>query len=88
MTATIADLVQATIDRAGSHFVSVNFIKKNGEERQLTFNPRQVGEIKGTGRQCTDPDIFRIVEASKGQWRSFDAKRVVSIKVNGEIIKF
>jgi hypothetical protein len=85
---TIADRIQAAIDKAGSHFVSVNFIKKNGEPRQLTFNPRQVGEIKGTGRQCDDPDIFRIVEASKGQWRSFDAKRVVSIKVNKEVIVF
>ena len=85
---TLADLVQATIDRAGSQFVSVTFTKKDGTERQLTFNPRQIGEIKGTGRQCTDPDIFRIVEASKGQWRSFDAKRVLSIKVNGEVTKF
>ena len=82
---TVADLIQSTIDRAGSHFVSVTFIKKNGEQRQLTFNPKQIGEIKGTGRQCDDPDIFRVVEASKGQWRSFDAKRTVSIKVNGEV---
>ena len=85
---TLADLVQATIDRAGSQFVSVTFTKKDGTERQLTFNPKQIGEIKGTGRQCSDPDIFRIVEASKGQWRSFDAKRIISIKVNGEVTKF
>ena len=84
----LADLVQATIDRAGSQFVSVTFVKKDGTERQLTFNPKQIGEIKGTGRQCNDPDIFRIVEANKGQWRSFDAKRVISIKVNGEVTKF
>jgi len=82
---TNADRIQAAIDKAGSHFVSVNFLKKDGSERQLTFNPKQVGEIKGTGRQCNDPDIFRIVEASKGHWRSFDAKRVVTIKVNGEV---
>jgi len=82
---TVADLIQAAIDRAGSHFVSVTFIKKNGDQRQLTFNPKQVGEIKGTGRQCDDPDIFRVVESGKGQWRSFDAKRTVSIKVNGEV---
>ena len=85
---TTADLIQSTIDRAGAHFVSVNFIKKNGEARQLTFNPKQIGEILGTGRSCDDPDIFRVVEASKGQWRSFDAKRVVSIKVNGELTVF
>ena len=84
----LADLIQATIDRAGSQFVSVTFVKKDGTERQLTFNPKQIGEIKGTGRQCNDPDIFRIVEANKGQWRSFDAKRVISIKVNGEVTKF
>ena len=82
---TTADLIQATIDRAGSHFVSVTFLKRNGEPRQLTFNPKPIGEILGTGRQCNDPDVFRVVEASKGHWRSFDAKRTISIKVNGEL---
>ena len=85
---TISDLVQATIDRAGSHFVSVRFLKKDGSERTMTINPKQVGEIKGTGRQCSDPDVFRFVDSKLGQWRSFDAKRVVSIKVNGELTVF
>lgn len=85
---TVSDLVQATIDRAGSQFVSVRFLKKDGEPRQLTFNPKTIGEIKGTGRQCDDPDIFRVVESTKGHWRSFDAKRVISMKVGGEVTVF
>lgn len=70
---------------AGSHFVSVDFIKKDGTTRQMTINPRHKGEVKGTGHVTTDPNIFRVMDAKIGQWRSFDARRVVSIKVNGQI---
>jgi len=37
---TVSDLVQTTIDRAGSHFVSVRFLKKDGSERTMTINPK------------------------------------------------
>ena len=85
---TNADRVQSIIDRSKSGFVSIRFLKKDGSERTLVVNPAQVGEIKGTGRQCTDPDIFRFVDSKLGQWRSFDAKRVVSIKSNGQLTVF
>ena len=85
---TNADRVQSIIDRSKSSFVSVRFLKKDGTERTMTINPAQIGEIKGTGRQCSDPDIFRFVDSKLGQWRSFDAKRVVSIKSNGHVTVF
>lgn len=83
--ATNSELLNQIIDTAGSQFVSVSFTKANGEERQLTFNPKQVGEIKGTGTKCQDPNIFRIVDVNLKQWRSFDARRVFKIKVSGQV---
>ena len=73
------------IEQAGSSFVSVTFEKRDGSERQLTFNPRDYAEIKGTGSPCTDPCIFRVRDIKLGQWRSFDARRTICIKVNGAV---
>jgi len=78
------DIVRDIIKRSGSRFVSVKFVKKNGDVRDMTFNPKDVNEIKGTGTACSDPNIFRIREISnkeegKTTWRSFDARRVLRI---------
>lgn len=86
MTSSIR--IHDIIDAAGSQFVSVQFTKKDGTPRQITFNPADHQDIKGTGTPTTNPDIFRIREASKGQWRSFDANRVQTIKVAGRIHTF
>jgi hypothetical protein len=79
------------IEAAGSHFVSVHFVKADGEMRQLTFNPRHIGEIKGTGHALKDPaaieNIVRCMDIAKG-WRSFDCRRVVKMVVNGETVEF
>lgn len=82
---TNAQLLHDIIDGAGSKFVSVSFTKANGDERQLTFNPKHFGEIKGTGTKCQDPNIFRIMDTNLNQWRSFDARRVFKIKVSGQV---
>lgn len=80
------EIIRAKIKEAGSHFVSVHFIKQDGSERQLTFNPCHVGEIKGTGNPIVDPvakgNIVRCMDIKKG-WRSFDCRRVYKIVVNG-----
>lgn len=81
---TSADLIRTIVDAAGSQLVSVTFIKKDGTERQLTWNPKHVGEVKGTGTKCQDPNIFRVMDIKLGQWRSFDANRVIKIKVSGQ----
>lgn len=79
------ELIRKAIDGAGSQFVSVTFFKKDGSERQLTFNPRDFAEIKGTGKSCQDPNIFRIRDIKIGEWRSFDARRCVTIRVKGQV---
>ena len=73
------------IEQAGANFVSVTFEKKDGSHRQLTFNPRDYAEIKGTGSTCSDPCIFRIRDVKLGAWRSFDARRTLTVKVNGQV---
>lgn len=88
------ELIRQAIQQAGSSFVSVNFLKKDGTERQITFNPRDFNDIKGTGNACPDPNIFRIRETQnkendrKPAWRSFDARRVIKIKTKNEEIHF
>jgi len=82
------EVVRDIIERAGSSFVSVNFLKKDGTERQITFNPRDWNEVKGTGKSCDNPNIFRIREVNnkeegKTTWRSFDATRVLRVRANG-----
>jgi hypothetical protein len=87
-------IIRQAIQQAGSAFVSVNFFKKDGTERQVTFNPRDFNEVKGTGHSCPDPNVFRIRETQnkendrKPAWRSFDARRVVRIKTKNEVIYF
>lgn len=80
--------VRAILDAAKSTFVSITFTKANGETRQLTTNPRQIGEVLGTGRPCKDPAVFRIMDVKLNQWRSFRSERVISIKANGVTTTF
>lgn len=81
--------IQSLINEAGSGFVSVTFIKKDGSERQLTFNPKDVNDIKGTGDTSkVDPNIFRVRDNAKQAWRSFDARRVIKIKSKGKTTEF
>jgi len=80
--------IRTILEAAKSTFVSITFTKANGEERQLTTNPKQIGEVLGTGTKCNDPAVFRIVDVKLNQWRSFRAERVTSIKANGTTTTF
>jgi hypothetical protein len=85
------ETIRQLIKSAGSHFVSVQFTKLDGSTRQLTFNPRHFGEVKGTGHALKDPEaiknLVRCMDISKG-WRSFDCRRVSRLTVNGETVEF
>jgi len=77
------EAIREILEAAKSSFVSIEFTKANGEARQLTTNPRQIGIILGTGTACKDPSVFRIMDIKLNQWRSFRSERVISIKANG-----
>ena len=82
------EAIREILEAAKSSFVSIEFTKANGEARQLTTNPRQIGEVLGTGTACKDPAVFRIVDVKLNQWRSFRAERVTAIKSNGTTTTF
>lgn len=84
---TNSEIIREILAQANSSFVTITFEKKDGSERKITVNPKQVGEIKGTGTTCADPNIFRVVDTKIGQWRSFDARRVLSISSKGSSTK-
>jgi|TARA_E500000318_G_scaffold106936_1_gene115510 hypothetical protein len=89
MTSQRLERIRSLIESAGSTYVSVQFTKKDGSHRQLTFNPADHNDIKGTGDVSkVDENIFRVRDNSKQQWRSFDARRVISIKVRGTTTEF
>ena len=80
--------IRTILKAAKSTFVSITFTKANGETRQLTTNPKQIGIVLGTGKPCSDPAVFRIMDTKLGQWRSFRAERVLSVKANGRLTLF
>ena len=80
--------IRAILTAAKSSFVSIQFTKADGTERQLTTNPRHIGEVLGTGRVAKDPAVFRIMDAKLNQWRSFRAERVISVRANGVTTTF
>ena len=80
--------IRTILEAAKSSFVSIEFTKANGETRQLTTNPRQIGEVLGTGTTCKDPAVFRIVDVKLNKWRSFRAERVTQIRANGTTTTF
>ena len=82
------ETIRTILEAAKSSFVSIHFTKANGELRQLTTNPKQIGEVLGTGKKCEDPAVFRIVDVKLNQWRSFRAERVTAIKSNGTTTNF
>ena len=89
MTSQRVERIRSLIESAGSTYVSVQFTKKDGSHRQLTFNPADHNDIKGTGDVYkVYENIFRVRDNEKQQWRSFDARRVISIKVRGTTTEF
>lgn len=82
------EAIRTILEAAKSSFVSIHFTKANGEERQLTTNPKQIGVVLGTGTKCKDPAVFRIVDVKLNSWRSFRAERVTQIRANGVTTTF
>lgn len=87
------EIISGICKKAGSTIVRVKVLTKDGRLRVLCFNPRDFNEIKGTGKSCTNPNIFRVREIwnreeGKPAWRTFDATRTLSIRARGEETEF
>ena len=86
------EVIRQAIQQSGSRIMSARFLKVDGTERTIPFNPKHLGEIKGTGNPIKDEEkkanIFKVMDLSLNppQWRCFDARRTLYIRVNGERI--
>lgn len=95
----VAEIVAAIIEKAGSKFVAVDFIKvSDGTKRTINFNPKEGVKLvtreksKATAtRKANNPTLINVVDAAianrsedrRNGWRSFYAESVVGIRING-----
>jgi len=93
MTTATTENVRSFLRSVGSSIVTVEFIKRDGSIRQITFNPRDRQEIKGTNTANLNPDTIRVRDfniARTGQpaWRSFNVSSIRRIKANRQVFNF
>lgn len=69
-------------------FVSIEFVKANGEVRRLTGRTG-VNKTKGVGKSYSDEakNIVTLFEAGKNQYRSIRADRILQVKCHGKVLK-
>jgi hypothetical protein len=90
--------IRAVIGTAGSRFVSVVFVKKDGTLRVMRWNPADHRDIKGDAatdagkranatRKANNPNLIRVQEVKKG-WRSVNLDRIIRIRVDGVTSRF
>ena len=72
----------------GSELRTVNFHKKDGALRSITFNPKATKYVKGTGTAKKNPDIRNVFDVNADTWKSFDVKRFVSMEVSGVLYTY
>ena len=77
--------IQKILEYAGSRFTTAHFIKADGTDGKLCFNPKHVGPILGTGKPNNDPALFKRWDIKKKGWRSFRADRVFQINACGQV---
>ena len=70
-----------------SKLAVVDFVKANGEERTIVFNPMDRNDIKGTGRTTPDHQ-FNVREIRSQKWKSFVVTRPFRIKCGSNKIEF
>lgn len=73
------------LNKIGSHFFSVVFIKKNGEERQLNGHLKVKKYTKGGRSTIAGHDnLVSVWDRQIREYRAFDKGRVKKIIANGE----
>jgi hypothetical protein len=89
----ISETIRTFLQSAGSTIITVEFVKKDGTIRKISFNPRDRNEIKGTGTAVKNPDIIRVRDfnlARKNEpaWRSFNVNSIRRINYNRQTFDF
>ena len=81
------DNIRKICEYAGSRITTVHFVKDDGTNGNLCFNPKHVGPILGTGKPNNDPALFKHWDIKKKGWRSFRAERVTHINACGQVFQ-
>jgi hypothetical protein len=89
----ISETIRTFLQSAGSTIMTVEFIKKDGTIRKISFNPRDRNEIKGTGTAVKNPDIicvrdFNLARKNEPAWRSFNVNSIRRINCNRQTFDF
>jgi hypothetical protein len=71
--------VRAKLDAKNTKFVSVRFIKKNGEERKMSGLLKPHSKIKGTGRG-TPAGYIAIYSPNEEKWGMFSVDKVLEVR--------
>ena len=71
--------VQSKLKAKGTKFLTVTFVKRNGEIRRINGRLNATSKIKGTGRS-TPSHLVPIWSPHLNQWRSFDVNNVLEIR--------
>lgn len=87
MTPTMTpDAVYDAIQKRGTRFITVKFVKKNGDVRTINGLLRAASHIVGNDRGAITSDALRakglvpIYSLKDRGWRSFSVDQVVEIK--------
>lgn len=88
------EVKRSILEKAGSTFFSVNFLKKDGTERHMTCK-RWIESAFSHGRAnakpspfANKPEYFLAVEMAKGEFRAINLNTLKSCKVEGKSYNF
>jgi hypothetical protein len=80
MKANQVQYVDQALANVGGRFFRVDFIKKDGSVRKLIGRRGVTKHVKGTGKPPANPNIVTVWDTQNGAYRSFDKRRVLSIR--------
>jgi len=83
----MSNILQSLIENSNGTFVTVTFVKKNGEQRVLNGRMGVTAGLKG-GKSTIDPTKFiTIYDVKAGGYRSINRETILEVKVGGVIAR-
>lgn len=91
-------LINTLLDESGSQFLAVEFVKKNGEVRNMTCqlaagrkllagdNASDSAQQAVATRKENNPNLRNVYSMDSHAWRSINLDTVLTIKRNGEVL--
>lgn len=90
--------LRALLETAGSRYISVNFIKANGDDRQITINVKAAAShVQGAKtastkqavetRKINNPNLYNVWDNTKQEFRAINLDTVHRIVIDGILYK-